>query len=162
MATQFKHHAFDPISDTTKIARPRLALVQDVSNYADLERHVAGVAARGVHPRVLGIFVGCYATMLLSFWAMFARDAATALVLAVVTVLMILYFSLIIGGIALADSPVVGERQRSFDAFLRGPVDIATGIISGREAAIQMLFLPGCMVVLATTIGIIARVSQLS
>ena len=162
MATQYKHLALDTCSDPTPAEKPKLVLVHDVGNYDDLERHVAGVAARGVHPRVLGIFVGCYATMLLSFWAMFARDAATALVLAVVTVLMIMYFSLIIGGIALADSPVIGERQRSFDAFLRGPVDIATGIINGREATTQMLFLPACMVVLATTIGIIARFSQLS
>lgn len=100
--------------------------------------------------------------MLLSFWAMFARDAAIELVLAVVTVLMIMYFALIIGGIALADSPLVGERQRSFREFMHGPVDIATGIITGREAAMQMLLLPACMIVLATLIGIIARISQLS
>ena len=47
--------------------------------------------------------------MLLSFWVSFARSGPAALVLTVVTVLMIMYFSLIVGGIILADSAVAGE-----------------------------------------------------
>ena len=75
-----------------------------------------------------------------TFWTFFARDAATALVLTVVSVFMILYFGLIAGGIVLSDTPAPGEHLRSFPEFIKGPVDILTGTITGREAAVQMLF----------------------
>ncbi len=114
----------------------------------------------GVHKNVLLSLIGLYAAMLTSFWAIFTRDTATAMVLTIVAVLMIVYFGLIGGGILLADTAVPNERQRSFAAFLSGRVEILTGTLTGKEAVIQMLFVPACMVVLATTVGIIARVSQ--
>jgi hypothetical protein len=79
-----------------------------------------------------------------------------------VTVVMIVYFGLIVGGILVADAPVPGEPRRSFTAFLDGPVETLNEVITGRQAVIQMLFLPACMLMLATIIGIIARVSQAS
>lgn len=111
-----------PLVEQAKL-RASLTLVPDVSNYEDLERPAPGVAARGVHPAALGSLVGLYAVMLLSFWVSFARSGPAALVLTVVTVLMIMYFSLIVGGIILADSAVAGEVQRSFAEFLRGRVE---------------------------------------
>ena len=159
MATQ---PIYDLASGTLVAPEPvrrHLAIVPEVGNYDELERAAPGIASRGVHPATLGLLVSVYAAMLLAFWTFFARDAAAALVLTVVSVFMILYFGLIAGGIVLADTPAPGERLRSFPEFIKGPVDILTGTITGREAAIQMLFLPACMAVLATTIGIIARVS---
>jgi hypothetical protein len=161
MATQ---PTFDLVPETfaaPEAVRRHLAIVPEVGNYNELERTAPGIALRGVHPATLGLLVGEYAVMLLTFWTFFARDAATALVLTVVSVFMILYFALIAGGIVLADGPAPGEHLRSFSAFIKGPVDILTGTITGREAAIQMLFIPACMAVLATIIGIIARVSQM-
>ena len=154
--------AIDPFFTAQMSEKPNLILVHDASNYDDLKRTEVGVAARGIHPRILGLFVGCYAAMLGIFWVMFAWSAAAALILTIVTILMVMYFSLIIGGIALADSPAPGERQRSFKAFLQGPVDTAAGIISGREAAVQILLLPVCLVALAIIIGAMARMSQMS
>ena len=143
-------------------AKPSLTLVHNVSNYEDLERPSPGIAMRGLHPTTLGLLTGLYALMLATFWASFAYDAPTAMILTVVTALMFMYFSLVIGGIMLADSAVLGEQQRNFREFLRGKVDIATGLISGREAVMQILLLPSLMLVLAIAIGIIARVSQMS
>ena len=97
--------------------------------------------------------------MLLSFWVSFARSGPAALVLTVVTVLMLMYFSLVVGGIVLADSTAYGEVQRSFTEFLRGHVDILTGPISGRQAMVQLLLMPACLVALGVAIGIIARLS---
>ena len=161
MSAQPKSLAAKVIVDTAIIAPPTLILVHDAGNYADLEHKVAGVASRGVHPAALGLLASFYALILATFWASFAYDAPTALVLTVVTFLMFMYFSLVIGGIVLADSAVVGEDQRDFREFLRGQVDIATGLISGREAVMQILLLPALMLVLAVAIGIIARVSQM-
>ena len=160
MATQVQH-IYDEVERTVDTTpRPMLTLVREASNYDDLERTAPGIAARGVHKNLLLSLVGLYATMLTSFWSFFARDTATALVMTMVTVLMIVYFGLIVGGILLADTPAPDERQRSFAEFLSGRVDILTGTVTGKEVVLQMLFLPACMLVLATTVGIIARVSQ--
>ena len=114
----------------------------------------------GVHKNVLLSLIGLYAAMLTSFWAIFARDTATAMALTIVAVLTIIYFGLIVGGILLADTAVPNERQRSFAAFLSGRVEILTQIVTGKEVVLQMLFLPARIVVPATSVGIIARVSQ--
>ena len=159
MATQMFYVQNDaPLVEQAK-PRAALMLVPDVSNYEDLERPAPGVAAYGLHPAALSGLVGLYAVMLLSFWVSFARSGPAALVLTVVTVLMIMYFSLVVGGIILADSTASGEVQRSFAEFLRGRVDILTGPISGRQAMVQLLLMPACLVALAMAIGIIARVS---
>lgn len=155
MATQL-HHPIDLVEQPKKHGRPTMKVVASTS-YSDLERPAPGVASSGVHPGVLGLLVGGYAAMLASFWAFFARDTEAAMVLTVVTVLMLMYFSLLIGGILVAGAPQPHERQRSFREFLRGRVDIFGGAVSGREAAAQILFLPACMVVLATTIGLWAQ-----
>lgn len=156
-APQVEHEV--PAMDLTP--RPMLTLVHDAGDYDAIERTAPGVASRGVHPGALVGLVGLYAAMLASFWTFFARDTEAALVMTMVTVLMIVYFGLIVGGILVADAPVPGEPQRSFAAFLAGPVETLNDVITGRQAVVQMLFLPACMVVLATIIGIIARVSQM-
>lgn len=144
------------------IPRPMLTLVHDADNYDAIERTAPGVASRSVHPGAQIALVSLYAAMLVSFWAFFARDTEAALVMAMVTVVMIVYFGLIVGGILVADAPVPGEPRRSFTAFLDGTVETLNEVITGRQAVIQMLFLPACMLMLATIIGIIARVSQAS
>lgn len=161
MATQLQYvdDAFN-IEVVRNESRPTLTLVHEPGNYDDLERTAPGIAARGVHRGVLSALVGIYAAMLLSFWTFFARDAEAALVLTIVTVLMIVYFGLMIGGIALADTPAPDERKRSFAEFLAGPVETLNDLITGRQVVIQMLFLPASMLVLAIGIGVIARISQ--
>ena len=149
-------HALRKLPENTIVAtpKPKLALVEPVSNYAELERPAPGVATTGIHPAVLAIVVSLYAALNLVFWATFVRDGETGLVLAVVGVLMIMYLGLIFGGIALADSPAKGETERSFAAFLSGKVQIATGAINGHEAMLQIVFLPVCMVALALSIAV--------
>lgn len=159
MATRIKEAEFQAEAVAQGSMRPALRLVQSDDPYAELERPAPGVASCGVHPNVLVALVGFYAAMVASFWTFFARDAYAAGVLVMVTLFMLIYFSLIIGGILLADSPAPGERQRSFGEFLSGPVEILAGSISGREATVQILLLPAAMMKLAAIIGVIARLS---
>lgn len=159
MATRIMEAEFQAWAQVEPVTKPALRLVRPDDPYAELERPAPGVASRGVHSNVLVALVGFYAMMVGSFWAFFARDPAAAGVLVVVTLFMVMYFSLIVGGILLADSPAPGERQRSFGEFLNGPVEILAGTISGREAAVQILLLPAAMMTLATVIGVIARLS---
>ena len=155
MATRFKENEFQGDALAEQATRPTLRLVTSDDPYADLERPAPGVASRGVHRNVLVFLVGFYAMMVASFWTFFGRDPSAAGVLVVITLIMVMYFSLIVGGILLADSPAPGERQRSFDEFLRGPVEIFTGTITGREATIQILLLPAAMMALAAAIGVV-------
>ncbi len=159
MATRIMESEFQPKEVVEEPTRPALRLVRSDDPYAELERPAPGVASRGVHPNVLVALVGFYAIMVGSFWAFFARDAAAAGVLVVVTLFTVMYFSLIVGCILLADSAAPGERQRSLGEFLRGPVEILAGTISGREATMQILLLPAAMMTLAAIIGVIARLS---
>jgi hypothetical protein len=106
-----------------------LVIIPDAGNYDELKRTAPDIASRGIHPATLGLLVGMYVAMLVSFVTFFARDTSAALVLTVVSVIMTLYFALIAGGIVLADSPAPGERLRSFQEYIKGPVDILTGTI---------------------------------
>ena len=139
--------------------RPMLTLVHTAGNYDAIERTAPGVAMRGVHPGALVSLVGLYAAMLSGFWIFFARSPEAALVLVMVTVLMLVYFALVIGGILVADAVDPAEPQRGFGAFLKGRVETLTEVITGKQALMQMLFLPACMAVMAMTIGIIARLA---
>lgn len=159
MATRIKQTEFQAEAQVEPAAKPALRLVRPDDPYAELERPAPGVANRGVHPHVLVALVGFYAMMVASFWTFFARDAYAASVLVMVTLFMVIYFSLIVGGILLADSPVPGERQRSFGEFLNGTVEILALTISGREAMMQIFLLPAAMMTLAAIIGVIARLS---
>ncbi|WP_420138252.1 hypothetical protein [Sphingomonas sp.] len=147
-----------PESDDTP--RPMLTLVHDADSYDVIERTAPGVASRGVHSGALIALVALYAMLLTSFWTFFARDTSAALVMTMVTVLMIIYFGLMIGGILVADAAMPGELRRNFADFLNGPVETFNDVITGRQAVVQMLFLPACMVMLATTIGIVARTAH--
>jgi hypothetical protein len=86
--------------------------------------------------------IATFAWFILAIWIGFGAGE-TSLVLAVVTFLGIMYFSLISGGSALARDVRIGRtRRRSFREFLDGDVEIATGRITGREALEQMAILP--------------------
>jgi|GEM_PF-5753005 len=127
--------------------------------YAHLRREAPSVGRSGVHPGAIALCGGAYAAMLLAFWAGFAGPGYVGVVLAVVTGFMIVYFSLILGGIAVADSARPGTL-RSFHAFLNGRVDTATGPLTGREALVMIAGLPAALAVLAAAIGVIAHIVQ--
>ncbi|MAC11668.1 MAG: hypothetical protein CMN74_05470 [Sphingorhabdus sp.] len=156
MVTAFKLDVERPIVRTP--LAPPLRIMQQTDPYAPLERHETNVGATGLHPAVLVMTAGGYAAMLASFWAMFARDLSAIFVLCAITGLMLVYFTLLFGGILLADAPTPGS-QRSFPAFLRGQVDTLTGLVEGREALLMIAGPPAVLAVMAAAIGLIANLS---
>jgi hypothetical protein len=95
-----------------------------------------------IHSVAVALPIATFAWFILAIWIGFGAGE-TSLVLAVVTFLGIMYFSLISGGSALARDVRIGRtRRRSFREFLDGDVEIATGRITGREALEQMAILP--------------------
>src|SRR5882762_6398737 len=114
-----------------------------------------------IHPVAVALPIATFAWFILAIWIGFGAGE-TSLVLAVVTFLGIMYFSLISGGSALARDVRIGRtRRRSFREFLDGDVEIATGRITGREALEQMAILPialagGGSVIIA--VAVLARI----
>lgn len=128
----------------------------DERAFEDLRRDAPDLGATGVHPTAVVILISAYGLMLASFWLFFG-NGQTALTLAVVTILALMFFGLLGGGILLADSLPKGQQGRSFAEFLDGRVLIATGWISGREAFAQIAFLPALLLVGGVVFGAIWR-----
>lgn len=112
-----------------------------------------------VHPAPIVVGLGSCAWFLILSWTCFgAFDLRTGLAVAVVTIISLLY----LGGITLgaynsfnAVNGRAAEPRRSLHEFLRGPVDIATGVVSGREAMLQIALLPVSLAVGATAMALI-------
>jgi len=95
-----------------------------------------------IHPVAVAIPLATFAWFILAAWIAFG-GGETSLVLADITFLGLVYFTLIAGGGASARDVRIGRtRRRSFREFLDGDVDILTGRITGRQAIEQMATLP--------------------
>jgi hypothetical protein len=153
-------HPESPAEGAPYTLRPRLELLPPPApeTLSDLRRPAEGLGESGVHPRAVVAVLCLYAVLLLAFWAFFATPE-TALTLLVITVLGVVYFGLLGGGLLLADSPSPGERRRDFADFLQGRVAIATGWIRGRDALVQMTALPLALLAGAIVFGLIWRMT---
>lgn len=142
-------------------ARPtqvaRLVAVPE-RTFEDLRRDAADLGVSGIHPTAVKALIGAYAALLLVFWLFFG-DAQTGLTLGIITILGVMFFGLLGGGILLADSVPRGVRGRSFSEFLDGQVSIYTGWIDGREAFAQIIALPLTLLAGGVVFGAIWRLT---
>ena len=134
--------AFTPnvaLRDTTASSAKRPAILATYDRgFEELRRDAPDLGVNGVHPTAVKALITTYALLLLTFWAFFGGPE-TALTLGVISILGIMFFGLLGGGILLSDSVPKGARGRDFSEFLSGEVSIATGWISGREAFAQII-----------------------
>ena len=126
--------------------------------FEELRRDAADLGQSGIHPFAVQALTGTYAALLIVFWLLFGGPD-TALTLGVITVLGMMYFGLLGGGILMSDSVPRVARGRSFSEFLQGRALIATGWISGKEAFAQIIVLPIALTFGAIVIGLIWRVT---
>ncbi len=129
-----------------RIATPSQSRAADLAADTDLSVHPA--------PILIGL-ASCAWFALLSWTCFAAFDRETGMAVAVITTIFVMY----LGGMALgayysANSRAAG-RGRTFRQFLRGRADIATGLISGREAMLQIATLPLGLAVGATAMALI-------
>lgn len=119
-------------------------------------QETAPIGDYSVHPAPILISLGCCAWFLFLSWSCFAAfDREAGLAIAVVTTIFAMYLGgMALGGFNSAGSRAAGGR-RSFRQFLRGRVDIATGLISGREAMVQIVMLPVSLALGATAMALI-------
>mgnify|MGYP004313848483 FL=1 len=145
--------------DTTRASiRPTATVARADREFEDLRRDAPDLGVNGVHPTAVKALIGVYGVLLLTFWAFFGGPE-TALTLGIITVLGVMFFGLLGGGILLSDSIPKGERGRDFGEFLNGHVSIATGWISGREAFAQIIVLPLALLAGAVVFGAIWRLT---
>lgn len=125
---------------------------------SELRRLSPNLGVSGVHPTAVKALIGAYGAILVVFWLFFGGPE-TALTLAIITILAVMFFAGLGGGVLVADSAEPGRRARSFSDFLEGRALIATGWISGREAFAQIIALPLTLLIGAVAFGAIWRLT---
>jgi hypothetical protein len=102
--------------------------------------------ATSVHPVAVLIPIAAFAWFVIAAWIGFAGDREAAVSIFMVGFVNVMLFGLLAGG-GWYSRNMMPERAttRSFRDFLHGPVDIATGRITGREAMLQIVALPVCL-----------------
>jgi hypothetical protein len=111
--------------------------------------------ATGVHPAAIATALAAYGGFIIAAWIAFGQGYA-ALDLTVVVLINVVLLGLLVGG-AMMSRSMTPDRQtkRSFGEFVNGPVDTATGEISGREAFVQIAVMPILLAIGGSTIAAI-------
>ncbi len=98
--------------------------------------------ATGVHPAAIATTLAAYGLFIIVAWIAFGRGYA-ALDLTVVVLVSVVLLGLLVGGAMMSRNMTPDrETERSFGEFVNGPVDTATGEISGRDALVQIAAMP--------------------
>ncbi|GAC1574246.1 MAG: hypothetical protein NVS3B5_04410 [Sphingomicrobium sp.] len=124
------------------------------ANYLPIARRSTAVAkipvatpllkqSTAVHPAAIWISIGSFAWFVIAAWIGFAADREAAVSIFMVGFINVMLIGLLAGG-GWYSRNMTPDRSttRSFGAFVRGPVDTATGSITGREALFQIAALP--------------------
>lgn len=154
-----RFEAFAPQARRTSkpaVLKPPAAVAAAERDFEEFRRSAPDVGVSGVHPNAVVALLGLYGVLMLSFWLFFGGPA-TALTLAVITVLGLMYFGMLGAGIVFSDSPPRGVPGRDFGEFLNGRVLTFTGWISGTEALWQIIALPVALSAGAVVFGTIWR-----
>ena len=115
--------------------------------------------ATSVHPAAVAVPAIAASWLVLGAWAVFG-GTDTVTVLAMVTVVLVMYGGLMLGGGAFArDVTPDRARTRSFRAFLTGRVDTATGPLTGRQALMEIATMPVTLALGGTAILAIAALT---
>lgn len=116
--------------------------------------NTALLPATSVHYAAIGTGIAAYTWLVFVAWLIFGHEGEARLPLAIVTVISIMYLGLLAGG-GWYSWDVTPERSkaRTFGEFLDGPVETATGTISGREAYLQIALMPVALAIGGTIIA---------
>lgn len=95
----------------------------------------------GVHPGAIGIALAGYGVFLAASWVGWGYGY-TGLLMGIITFLSIMYFGLLVGGGMAAAANRDDRTRRSFRSFANGYVETSTGVVSGRNALVQICFMP--------------------
>lgn len=122
-------------------------------------RHaVAAYATDRMHPRVFGLAVASYGSMLIVLWLLFLSGADMAVTLFVCTAYFAMYFGVPIAMYRLAVKADRPSPSGSLAVFLRGGLETVSGTLSGWSALTQVLVVPVSLTFGLIAMGVIAKV----
>lgn len=111
--------------------------------------------ATGVHPAAIATSLAAYGVFIIAAWIAFGRGYA-ALDLTAVVLVSVVLLGLLVGGAAVSRNMTPDRKtERSFGEFVNGPVDTATGEISGRDAFLQIAAMPILLAIGGSTMAAI-------
>ena len=111
--------------------------------------------ATGVHPAAIATSLAAYGVFIIAAWIAFGRGYA-ALDLTVVVLVSVVLLGLLVGGAAMSRNMTPDRKTgRSFGEFVHGPVDTASGEISGRDAFLQIAAMPILLAIGGSTMAAI-------
>lgn len=120
-------------------------------------------ASAGLHPRAVALGLGGFGLFLAASWLGWG-SGETAPLVAMVTLVFLVYFGLLVGlGRDAARHRAIAadaHRPLGFSRFLADRVDTCTGFLSGRAALIQIAFTPLLLGGLMTVFAIIWPLSH--
>lgn len=138
-------------SDQQAQVQPVGELSHSLSNWPERE------VAAGLHPQVLGIFIGTYGAMLLALWLLFGTDINALLALGVCTIYFAMYFGVPLVMLRMAERRPAEPDKWSLGRFLKADVDTNTGRVSGWGAVAQLMTIPAGLTGAFIAFGIIIR-----
>ena len=148
-----------PKTETSKELPPRRGRAPLSLVGAVLDAHTESdptKPTRGVHPAAIVMATTAAAWFVFAITVGFTGSGDGSYVLAIVVAFSVIFFGLVLGTAARAGSdPRWGDRPARFHDFVEDNVSVATGIVSGREAMIQMLMLPVTLAIGATAIAVV-------
>ena len=114
----------------------------------------ATYATERLHPGVFALSIASYGASLRCFWMLFVGDAVTFLSLAVCKVYCGMFFGVPLVTYRVATKGTPHSAHGSLASFLRGNLEIDTGLIGGWAALAQVLVIPVCVAFGVLSIGL--------
>ncbi len=116
-------------------------------------------ANTSLHGGVFKALALIYAGLLVIFWAAFQGDKEALFMVAISAVYLAAYM-----GTPFMLSRVGGRvdpvQEKSLAAFLKEPFETWTGVMSGREAALQILLIPSAILIAGAGMALIVTMSR--
>lgn len=115
-------------------------------------------ATTSMHGGVFKVFAALNAAILGVFWWTFRSDAEALFMVAISGVYLAAYLGtpFIMSRVGRVDTP----QHKPFHQFLEEPFETWTGVITGREAMLQVLLIPGAIFITVIGISIIIQAVQ--
>lgn len=115
--------------------------------------------ATSMHPAAVVVPAIAASWLVAGAWMVFG-GTDTSTVLAMVTVILVMYAGLMLGGGAFAHNVTPDQaRSRTFTDFLKGHVDTATGLLTGRQALVEIATMPVILALGGTVILVVAALA---
>lgn len=116
-------------------------------------------ANKSLHAGVFKILAFINAAILVVFWATFQGDADALFMVAISAVYLTSYLGtpFLLSRVGGSIDPV---ERKSFSRFLDEPFETWTGVITGREALLQVVLIPTAILIAVIGMGLIIGVSR--